>query len=55
MDAPKVGTWRELLCERTVEREAWRPRVRKMKQPRVKITLGSHVVTGSDLAFTMST
>ena len=54
MDPPKVGTWRE-LCEHTVKREAWRARVRSMKQPRVEITLGSHVVTESDLAFMVST
>ena len=54
MDAPTTSSWKE-LCTFAVNREYWRARVRKMKQPRVHIQLGSHVVEGAWAPFTIST
>ena len=32
------------LCTNVTDREYWRARVRKMKQPRVHVQLGPHIV-----------
>ena len=53
MDAPVVGSWKE-LCTYAMDREYWRTRVRKMKQPRVHIQMGPHVAEGSWAPFTIS-
>ena len=53
MDAPKTSSWKE-LCTYAMDREYWRTRVRKMKQPRVHIQMGPHVVEGSWAPFTIS-
>ena len=53
MDAPTASSWRE-LCTYTMDREYWRARVRKMKQPRVRVQLGPHVVEGAWAPFTIS-
>ena len=54
MDAPTTRSWRE-LCTYAADREYWKARVRKMKQPRVHIQVGSHVVEGAWAPFTIST
>ena len=54
MDAPKSTSWRE-LCTYAINREYWRERVRKMRQPRISVQVGSHVVEGSWAPFTGST
>ena len=54
MDAPKTSSWHELL-EYAKDREYWRTRVRAMKQPKVRVQLGSHVVEGACAPFTIST
>ena len=54
MDAPTVTSWRE-LCTYAMDREYWRSRVRKMKQPRVRVQLDSYVVEGAWAPFTINT
>ena len=54
MDAPKSKSWRE-LCTYAVNREYWRERVRKLRQPRISIQVGSHVMEGSWAPFTVIT
>ena len=54
MDAPRRDSWRK-LSECTMDRERWRARVRALKQPRVRVQIGSHVVEESGwLPFTVS-
>ena len=53
MDSPKTSSWKE-LCTYTMDREYWRTRVGKMKQPRVHIQMGPHVAEGSWAPFTIS-
>ena len=53
MDAPKSSSWKE-LCTYAVNREYWRERVRKMRQPRISVQIGPHVVEGSWAPFTVS-
>ena len=54
MDAPTTSSWRELR-KYAMDREYWRTRVRKMKQPRINVQIGSHVVEGAWAPFTVST
>ena len=55
MDAPKHSSWRELCTYACADdREYWRARVRAMKQPRVSVVLGPHVVPEQTVAFTIS-
>ena len=54
MDAPTSKSWHELLMY-VENREYWRERVRKLRQPRISIQVGSHVEEGSWAPFTVST
>ena len=54
MDAPTSKSWHELLMY-AKNREYWRERVRKLRQPRISIQVGSHVEEGSWAPFTVST
>ena len=54
MDAPKTGSWKE-LCQRAFEKEAWRERVRSLRQaPKIAVSIGSHKVAGTEYSFTVS-
>ena len=46
MDAPTTSSWREPR-KYAMDREYWRARVRKMKQPRINVQIGPHVVEGA--------
>ena len=54
MDAPTSNSWHELLMY-AENREYWRERVRKLRQSRISIQVGSHVEEGSWAPFTVST
>ena len=53
MDAPERESWRSLTTY-ACDREYWRTRVRAMKQPRVRVEMGAHVVEGGWAPFTIS-
>ena len=53
MDVPERESWRG-LCTYACDREYWRTRVRAMKQPRVRVEMGSHVEEGGWAPFTIS-
>ncbi len=55
MDAPTRQSWYELQAY-AADKEYWKARVRKMRQPRVsvKVRLGEHFEEGKVLAFTIS-
>ena len=60
MDVPKSRSGHELFTyeenrEYSRINEYWRERVRKLRQPRISIQVGSHVVEGSWAPFTVST
>ena len=53
MDVPEKKSWWTLItC--VMDREKWRSRVREMKQPRVRIEMGTHKVEGGWAPFTVS-
>ena len=55
MDSPKHRSWKD-LCTQSCDREAWRVRVRAMKQMSiVSVTMGPHVETEQTMPFTVST
>ena len=43
-----------LLVNGIMDREKWRERVRAMKQPRIRVEMGSHIVAGGWAPFTIS-
>ena len=53
MDVPEKKSWRNLVAW-ALDREKWRERVRKMRQPRVRIKMGKHREEGSSAPFTIS-
>ena len=52
MDAPTAGSCRELQ-KFAEDRNYWSMRVRKMRQPRVRVEMGSHVEKGAGGPFTV--
>ena len=54
MDAPVVDSWKE-LCTRAMYKEAWRERVRCLRQaPKIQVDIGPHRVAGTEFSFTIS-
>ena len=54
MDAPAVDSWKE-LCTRAMNKEAWRERVRYLRQaPKIRVDIGPHRVAGTEFSFTIS-
>ena len=53
MDVPEKKSWRNLVAW-ALDREKWRERVRKMRQPRVRIKMGTHREGGGSAPFTIS-
>ena len=56
MDAPDKKSWRNLVTW-AMDKEKWRERVRRMRQPRVRveIKMGTHREEGSTVPFTINT
>ena len=53
MDAPDKKSWRGLVTW-AMDREKWRARVRRMRQPRIRIEMGAHKEEGRVVSFTVS-
>ena len=54
MDVPAVESWRE-LCIRAQNKEAWRERVRCLRQaPKIRVDIGTHRVESTEFSFTIS-
>ena len=55
MDAPEKKSWRNLVAW-VMDRDKWRERVRRMRQPRIRveIEMGTHREEGSTVPFTIS-
>ena len=54
MDAQAVESWRELQ-KYAEDGSYWRTRVCKMRQPRVRVKMGSHVEKGAWAPFSVRT
>ena len=54
MDVPAVDSWKE-LCTRAQNKEAWRERVRCLRQaPKIRVDIGTHRVESTEFSFTIS-
>ena len=53
MDAPEKKSWRALVTW-AMDREKWRERVRRMRQPRIRVELGAFKEEGRVVSFTVS-